>query len=180
MLSITSLYPRGRHYKSRMIFKKIAFMIMVAALTGCSTTIYLARHAEQQTGAGDMMRNDPPLTQAGRLRAKALADSLTGNRLSAVFSTPYKRTLQTAEPTAIIMARPVITYSADNGDKLVDSLSHQKNRSFLVVGHSNTVPAMLRHIGLNPNMQNIDDNDYDNFFVVRIHWGLRKKITLSQ
>ena len=150
-------------------------------LTSCSTTIYLTRHAEKELGVGGAMAStDPPLTPDGLQRAKVLADSLTGDRLSGVFATPTLRTQQTAAPTARIMARPVITYGANGGDMLIDSLVRQKQRRFLVVGHSNTVPAMLRHIGLNPSMQTIDDADYDNLFVVKIKWLLGRKITLTE
>jgi broad specificity phosphatase PhoE len=160
--------------------KHFAVCALVTLLTSCSTTIYLTRHAEKQTASAAADANDPALTPDGLLRAKVLADSLTGDRLSGVFATPTLRTQQTAGPTARIMARPVITYGANGGDMLIDSLVRQKQRRFLVVGHSNTVPAMLRHIGLNPSMQTIDDADYDNLFVVKIKWLLGRKITLTE
>jgi broad specificity phosphatase PhoE len=78
------------------------------------------------------------------------------------------------------MALPVTTYAPNGGDALLDSLIKQKNRRFLVVGHSNTIPAMLRHIGLTPSMENIPDNDYDNLFVVKLKWGLGRKISLKE
>jgi broad specificity phosphatase PhoE len=161
--------------------KHFAVCALVMLLTSCSTTIYLTRHAEKELGVGGAMAStDPPLTPDGLQRAKVLADSLTGDRLSGVFATPTLRTQQTAAPTARIMARPVITYGANGGDMLIDSLVRQKQRRFLVVGHSNTVPAMLRHIGLNPSMQTIDDADYDNLVVVKIKWLLGRKMTLTE
>lgn len=167
--------------KTNVTMKLIAFFGLALLLSGCSTTIYLARHAEKELGAsGAMANSNPPLTPDGLQRAKILADSLTGDRLSGVFATPFLRTQQTAAPTARIMALPISTYEAGRGDMLIDSLIRQKQRRFLVVGHSNTLPSMLRHVGLNPSMQNIDEADYDNLFVVKIKWLFSRKMTLVE
>ncbi|MEA2311750.1 MAG: 2,3-bisphosphoglycerate-dependent phosphoglycerate mutase [Solirubrobacteraceae bacterium] len=44
--------------------------------------------------------SDPPLSDAGRLQALAVAERLTGESLRAVFVTPLQRTAQTAAPLA--------------------------------------------------------------------------------
>src|SRR5690349_20766422 len=85
-------------------------------LTSCNTTIYLVRHAEKQTSSGNMMTSDPDLTMEGRVRADRLADSLTGKKISAVYSTDYQRTRNTAAPTARLKMRDVTIYS--DGNKL--------------------------------------------------------------
>jgi phosphohistidine phosphatase SixA len=160
--------------------KLITFCSAALLLSGCRSTIYLVRHADKQAADQAMTTGDPALSEAGKMRAKALADSVTGTRLNAVFATPYLRTQQTAQATASIMARPVTVYQIAGGNGLIDSLARQKNRNFLVVGHSNTVPDMLRHVGLQPSMTIIDEADYDNLFVVRIKWWLGRKMTLRE
>jgi broad specificity phosphatase PhoE len=161
---------------------KLIFNVLLcsALCSACSTTIYVVRHAEKQGAATAMMSNDPDLTEAGKERANALADSLKKKKITAVYSTPYKRTQQTAEPTAILKLLQVNSYNANAGETLIDSLAGTKKKAYLVVGHSNTVPAMLRKLGLHPSMQDIPDNDYDNFFVVRIKWFFGKNITLTE
>jgi len=90
-----------------------ATTLVIFLCNGCTTTIYLVRHAEKQTtGNGSMMISDPDLTEDGRLRAKALADTLAGKKITAVYATQYKRTQQTAEPTAILKLTPIKRYDA--------------------------------------------------------------------
>jgi broad specificity phosphatase PhoE len=125
-----------------------------------------------------MMNNNPDLTFDGRIRAKILADSLTGKKISGVFSTNYNRTRHTADPTAILKMKPVTIYT--DGNQLLDSLIRRKKKGYLVVGHSNTLPEMLRHIGLNPSMQQIPEDDYDNLFIVNIRWSFSRKMTLKE
>lgn len=160
------------------IFLPIA--IIVWLLQSCSSTIYVVRHAEKQAANGAMMGNDPDLSVEGKLRAKALAELLAGKGIKAAYATPYKRTQQTAAPTAAAQNLSVTTYPPNQGNALIDSLARQKNKNFLIVGHSNTVPALLRHLGLNPSMQDIPENDFDNLFTVRIQWFFGKKMRLVQ
>lgn len=160
------------------------FLIAAMAIfASCSTTtIYMARHAERQVSADGIVTNasDPDLTPGGRMRANALSDTLHNKHLNTCFATQYKRTFQTAEPTAIDQRIPLRRYVADDSDKFIDSLIKIKNKNFLVVGHNTTVPAMLRHIGLNPGMEKIPEDDYSNLFIVTIKSFFSRKITLVQ
>lgn len=159
-------------------------LIAVTALfTSCSTTtIYMTRHAERQVSADGVVTNasDPDLTQDGRIRADALRDSLHNKHIAVAFATQYKRTFQTAEPTAIDQRITLRRYVADNSNQFIDSLIKIKNKNFLVVGHNTTVPIMLRHIGLKPSMEKITEDDYSNLFVITIKSFFSRKITLVQ
>jgi phosphohistidine phosphatase SixA len=128
--------------------KYLLSLSIALLLYACSTThIYLVRHAEKAT-TGD----DPGLTTAGSRRAEALRDTLHAKKLTAAFATQFQRTLETAQPTATDQQITIRRYNANTGIALLDSLSHQKKRNYLVVGHSNTVPVMLKAIGLHPIM----------------------------
>jgi 2,3-bisphosphoglycerate-dependent phosphoglycerate mutase len=59
------------------------------------------------TGAGE--ENDRPLTAAGAAAARELAASLARELIAAVYSSPYPRALQTAEPIAEHYGLPVET-----------------------------------------------------------------------
>jgi broad specificity phosphatase PhoE len=142
----------------------------------------MTRHAERQVSPDGIVTSasDPDLTPAGRLRADALRDSLHDKHIAVAFATQYKRTFQTAEPTAIDQHISLRRYIADDSEKFIDSLIKIKNKNFLVVGHNTTVPAMLRHIGLHPTMEKIAEDDYSNLFVVTIKSFFSKKITMVQ
>jgi len=156
---------------------KLFFLILASAfLASCSTTIYVVRHAEKAVTAGA----DPNLSNAGEQRALALRDSLATKPLNNIYATQFVRTLQTAQATASAQNIAVYRYNTTASDSLIEALIHKQKKKFLVVGHSNTVPAMLRKIGLNPSMQQIPENDFDNFFTVKISWFLGRTLRLTQ
>jgi len=61
--------------------------------------LYLIRHAESQGNAEHRLQGtrEFPLTERGREQARALAERLAVAGLSAVYSSPLQRTMQTAE-----------------------------------------------------------------------------------
>ena len=68
------------------------------------TTILLARHGETDWNRDYRFQGhaDPPLNESGRRQAAELADVLADKRLAAVYSSPLRRALETAE----ILAAP--------------------------------------------------------------------------
>lgn len=161
----------------RLFISVICYLFL---LTGCSSSIYLVRHAEKEAETGTMMTNNPNLTPAGHSRAAALADSLSAIGIRAVYATPFNRTRQTAQPTATQKSLTVQTYAVSHGAALIDSLSKIQKKAFLIVGHSNTVPNLIQSLGLTPAMNEIPENDYDNFFVVKISWFFGRSMRLIQ
>ena len=152
--------------------KQIPLMKLIFATTlviflcsGCTTTIYLVRHAEKQTTGNGSMTSDPDLQKTEDCGLKHLQIHWPAKKITAVYATQYKRTQQTAEPTSILKLTPIKQYDAATGENLIDSLAHRKNKGYLVVGHSNTLLAMLLKLGLNPSLQEIPDNDFDNLFL---------------
>ena len=100
-------------------------------------TFVIVRHAEKTDAAGD-----PALTDEGHARAEALAQSLEGQPLVAVYATAYQRTQQTAAPTAARHGLDVTTYDAKQpAGEFADTLrARHHSGTVLVVGHSNTAP----------------------------------------
>lgn len=147
--------------------KRLLPMAVLALLCSCqsATHIYLVRHGEKSAPSGNV-----PLSGDGLQRAETLKDSLAGKKISAVFTTYTIRTAQTALPTARAAGLDTITYA--NGDSLLRVLTGRKGKNYLVVGHSNTVPQMIRAVGLTLSFEgNIPDNQYDNLFIITVKKG---------
>ena len=137
-------------------------VLLALCFVACSSNrIYIVRHAEKSSSPA----NDPDLTPEGKVRAEALEKLLRKKDIQAIYSTDTRRTRQTAEPLANTTGLPVQTYANDTLlqflYRVVDS---EKNT--LIVGHSNSVPRMLRELSLPATIQAIPDNDYDNLFVI--------------
>ncbi len=75
------------------------------------TVFLLIRHGENEYVASGRLAGRLPgvhLNAAGRAQAQALADSLRGLPVEAVYSSPLERTLETAAPIAAAFGLPVI------------------------------------------------------------------------
>lgn len=138
-------------------------------LTSCGHTFYIVRHAEKEvTGSnGTMMSNDPPLSEAGKLRAEALKETLKGKKIGYIFSTNTIRTRSTAEPLRAWLNLTTETYQPLPDEAFIDRLlSLRKN--VLLVGHSNTVDDIVNKLcGTVRLPADLPDTAYDNLFVIR-------------
>lgn len=128
-----------------------------------TTTIFLVRHAEKSSTGG----RDPDLSEAGKARATQLAHVLKDAELNAVHSTRYKRTRSTAEPVATMISRQIESYSPTQLKSFADQLRQSRGRH-LVVGHSNTTPALVKLLGGNSGSPINDQSEFDRLYVVTI------------
>ena len=125
---------------------------VLLALSGCASpggstretgvTFVLIRHAEK---ALDDPR-DPSLSEAGVQRAERFATRVHDEPIVAVYATQFRRTRQTAAPVAREHGLAVIPYAAaEPAASLAARLRAAHDRgSVVVVGHSNTVPALAQ------------------------------------
>jgi phosphohistidine phosphatase SixA len=134
-----------------------------------TTTIILVRHAEKQLGT----IADPPLAPAGELRAERLAamfgDREPFGRVQAIYVTSKRRSQQTAAPVARRLGlTPVV---ADDPPEVLARklLQHHRGRTVLVVGHSNTVPELVRGLAEVSDVPGISEADeYDTMYWVSV------------
>ena len=146
----------------------ILLFAVVTLFFSCSSknspkTIYIVRHAEKQL-EGD----DPGLAYVGGVRAKKLAQILEDQEIKHVFSTDYKRTRLTAEPTALAAGVEIQTYDPKNNDALVAQL-RSLDGNVLVVGHSNTVSQLANYfVGDQEKFADLTDLEYDFIYVVTL------------
>ncbi len=152
--------------------KKILLVcaLLSALLVGCTqapqtiTTFILVRHAEK----ADDGTKDPPLTADGTIRANELARVLSEAKIDAVYSTTYKRTQETVEPTAKAKNLSVLPYESMKGDEMDRIFNAHKGGTVLISGHSNTTPWVVNYfLGAN-TYPDFEDSDYDNILVLSI------------
>ncbi len=136
---------------------------MAADALGEPTIIYLVRHAETVPGG----TSNPSLSEDGEARARWLAVILSHARLDAVYTTDYERTLETARPAAAANQVESTIYDPSNLAGFARQLRVQGGRA-LVVGHSNTTPALVAALG-GEGRPPIRPSEYDRLYTVVIH-----------
>lgn len=138
-------------------------MVAICCVASCSpaTRIYFVRHAEK--GAEPV--GDPDLSAAGKARAAVLADLLSDKSIRTIYVTETRRSHQTAAPLSARISVPLTTYTHDTVHRFLFQLL-EADRNALVVGHSNTVLAMLRELGLKPARLVLGEDDYDGLWMV--------------
>ena len=145
-----------------------------------TTTVIFVRHAEKAAAPAD----DPGLSPAGQRRVAELrrqlvdADVVAG--VDAVYATPFRRTEETARPIAEALDLPVHSYDAADTEAIMEYIvKAHKGRIVLVVGHSNTLPALIGNMGASKKVPPIAEDEYDNIYIVSIPWfGKTKTIRL--
>lgn len=145
----------------------VALMLALPVLASAQMVI-LVRHAERADGGaaavGATMQGnpDPELSAAGKARAQKLAAMLKDAGVSAIYTTQYIRTKDTAKPLAdLLKLTPEVLQSRDQAG-LIAKIKALPNAVVLVVGHSNSVPAIIKALG-GPEVT-IAEDEYDNLF----------------
>ena len=126
--------------------------------------VLVVRHAEK------ISDTDQRLSDDGLSRAARLAALLKDAGVSAIYSTDTPRTRGTAQPLADAKKLPIQIYDSGGEDAGATALAARLRERHadgvvLVVGHSNTVPDLLRALGC-PETISIASGEYDNLFVV--------------
>ncbi|OQB57874.1 MAG: Histidine phosphatase superfamily (branch 1) [Candidatus Aminicenantes bacterium ADurb.Bin147] len=140
----------SRAVRGKKGFRTAVFVLVLAAAAAgpaaAQQAVILVRHAEKADSS-----KDSALSEAGRARAEALAVLVAPLGITAVYASEYRRARLTAEPAAAALGLKVQTYAA--GDAAG------------VIGHSNTLPELMRRLG-HPSEEIIADDDYGSLFVL--------------
>ena len=176
---------RRRRRRRRRIQVIIIYTLIAVGLawffeSQATTTIIFVRHAEDTL----LPEDDPGLSPAGQRRVAELtrqlkdADVVAG--IDVIYSTPYRRTEETARPIAEALDLPIHSYDAADTEAIMEFiLKEHKGKIILVVGHSNTLPALIGNMGASKRVPPIAENEYDNIYIVSIPWfGKTKTIRL--
>jgi broad specificity phosphatase PhoE len=171
---------RRRRIQVIIIYTAIAVGLAWFFESQATTTVIFVRHAEKAAEPAD----DPGLSPAGQRRVAELtrqlkdADVIAG--IDAVYSTPFRRTEETARPIAEALGLPINSYDAANTEAIMEYIvKEHKGKIILVVGHSNTLPLLMADMGASKRVPAIAENEYDNIYIVSIPWfGKTKTIRL--
>jgi len=129
--------------------------------------VILVRHAEKSTEP----REDPALTEAGRERARALAAALADSGVTAIVTSDRLRTRETAAPiakarglTPVEIGRPDGSLEGHVAAVVAEVLRHPGG-VVLVVGHTDTLPAIVRALGA-PAIGAMSDAEFGSLFLL--------------
>ena len=140
------------------------FLVFSIPENDCST-IYLIRHAEKvRTNKSD---RDPKLNEKGILRALNWKEYFLDKDITKIYSTNYKRTLETVKPFQEAIGLATILDSPSSID-YKDFISSNKGEIVLVVGHSNTIPKFVNELINDQVYAQIDDLNNSNLYIVNL------------
>ena len=151
---------------------KIAVFIFIILLAGCTSKqetdpqvplqVFLVRHAEKIDQS-----KDPDLSAEGLERALTLAGALRNAGIEYVHSSDFIRTRDTAAPLAEAQGLEVELYDPDNLPVLAEKLLRTGGRH-LVVGHSNSTPALVKLLGGDPGAEINEEGEFDRLYIVTV------------
>jgi 2,3-bisphosphoglycerate-dependent phosphoglycerate mutase len=145
--------------------KALALFLLLfvsVSIASAQPVVVIVRHAEKAADGG----TDPDLSSAGRARADALARILKDSAITGIFTTEFKRTQETASPTATsVHVTPTVVAAKDTA-ALVAKL-HRLNGNALVVGHGDTIPNLVKALGIDSQI-NIPADDYSELLIVTL------------
>jgi phosphohistidine phosphatase SixA len=147
------------------------------------TTVYLVRHAEKE----DEPRQDPPLRKEGVARSQDLARLLGAAGIKAIYTSQFARTKITAEPLATKLGVTVTSISLKSNPtnprliaeestaEVVNKILERAGESVLIVGHSNSVPDVIKMLG-GDTVPTIDEKKFDDLFIVTVYAKGKAKV----
>ena len=150
-----------------MIIRRLTAILALFMLSSCGSNnvydaqYYLVRHAEKTTD-----KIDPGLTEIGEQRALDLAERLKDIPLTHIYSSNFKRTLNTAKPVSEKKNLETTIYSPKALETLAIELL-SKEGIFLVVGHSNTTPNLSNFMGGIAGEPIVEATEYNRLYVLK-------------
>jgi phosphohistidine phosphatase SixA len=150
----------------------IAFVVAVFIYwkMATTTTIVVLRHAEKQVNS----ISDSPLSPPGEIRAERLAQMFGGaekfGRLEKIYVTATRRTQQTAATLAqrLDLKPEVAAANETPSETARRALRENRGGLALIVGHSNTVPDIVRALAKVDHVPLFSDEEFDTIYIVSV------------
>jgi phosphohistidine phosphatase SixA len=146
-------------------------------------TVFLIRHAEKENEP----RQDPPLKPEGVARSQELARLLGATGIKTIITSQFTRTKKTAEPLATKLGVTVTVISLKSNPtnprliaeestrEVVNKILESTGENALVVGHSNSIPDVIKMLG-GDVVPMIDEQKFNDLFVVTVYAKGKAKV----
>lgn len=145
---------------TRLLLAFVLLSTLLASAAEAHKAIILVRHAEKESQTDP----DSAISVIGEDRALAFARLVRNAGVTHVFVSDKKRTAQTAEPLTTQKALTAVV-AKDTKDLLEKIKALPKDAVAVVVGHSNTIPEILKALGVKGDVV-IKDDQFGRVFVV--------------
>lgn len=136
----------------------LALLLSVPTFADASRQIFLSRHMEKASSG-----QDPALSPCGVAQAQAFAAQLKDTPIPWLMHTPYLRTKQTAQ-AFLQTGRQLVSYDPRQVDLLITEINN-KPGNLLVIGHSNTIPALVAKL-TGQTVAPLTEQDYGRIYVL--------------
>ena len=127
--------------------------------------VIVVRHGEKDT----IPKENPPLSQAGRERARALADALRDAGVTTIITTQQRRTRETAAPLADALHLQTVSVAtspdARQHAREVAAAVERAGGTVLIVDHQITLPLIVQDLG-GPAVRTVCDVEFSNIYVL--------------
>jgi broad specificity phosphatase PhoE len=154
-----------------LVIVSCALAIGAWVLDAAPTTLLIVRHA-------DRADRDDALSPRGTARAAALARALARANLRAIYHSDTSRARDTAAPLAALLGlTPKVRPARDTSGLVREILTEHRGEQVLIVGHSNTVPQMIRAAG-GPDLPDLAEDAFDDLFVLTAVGRVGRRVTL--
>ena len=164
-----AMHRGGAYHAGMRLLALLACMLLAACAStpradDAGTSFIVVRHAEKVDAS-----RDPDLAPAGHARAVVLAGLFADRAPDAIYTTDFRRTRQTVQPTAAAHGLAPRVYDANRPAKAFAAAlkAAQPRGRVLVAGHSNTVPGIVAALCACA-VPAMADTEYDRLSVVEV------------
>jgi broad specificity phosphatase PhoE len=146
-------------------------IVAVPAAAAAQSLVIFVRHAERAdggAGANTSMTGapaDPLLSAAGEARAGKLATMFADAGIKAIYTSEFRRTQDTGKPLATKLGISVTSVASRDVNDLVRKIKAEHPKDVvMIVGHSNTIPALIKAFG--GDDVKMSDDEYSAIYLV--------------
>lgn len=173
-----------------------SFSLLAKAEPACQNyDVFVMRHLPKEEHKELPVNKDPDLNSVGKKMAIDLAQQSFMSQIDVSFTTDYRRTKQSIAPSSKQYDFDVYLYDPRNNQLLLERVTKEFcGKNVIIIGHSNTVPAIVTAFGgrfdvtfagqkLNDDTQVLlSEDDYGAIFHVKKVQGdvSQRLITLAQ
>lgn len=161
--------------KKNLLFAFVILLSTAASAQQAITTFIVVRHAEKSMTESTP---DPSLSPEGEARANRLAALLKEVKVSAIYSTNYKRTKNTVAQVATANAITIQDYRAFKETDIDEIIKKHAGGTVVIAGHSNTVPGIVNLLIGKEEYKNLDESNYGALFIVSLTERGKGSVTL--